>query len=169
MNEIERSVAQLAELLRGRSLMLATAESCTGGGVAQALTTLVGSSEWFERGFVTYSNRSKSEMLGVDSELIEQHGAVSIEVVEAMARGAIEHSAAQVALAISGIAGPGGGSQAKPVGTVCFGWAENSVINKINIRSELVIFKGNRLEIRWQAVFYSLQGVIAMLEPLPQR
>lgn len=164
MDEIDQCVAQLAGLLKQRQLMLATAESCTGGGGAQALTSIAGSSEWFERGFVTYSNRSKTEMLGVDPALIEQCGAVSIEVVEAMAYGVIEHSDAQVALAISGIAGPGGGSEAKPVGTVCFGWAEKIVIDKIRISSELIVFNGSRCEVRQQAVLHSLQGVIALFD-----
>ncbi len=158
--EIEQRVAQVAQVLLQRRLMLVTAESCTGGGVAQALTELAGSSAWFERGFVTYSNRSKQEMLGVDAALIEHHGAVSLEVVEAMALGALAHSAAQISLAISGVAGPTGGTQQKPVGTVCFSWA----IDKINLRSELIVFKGNRRLIREQAIVHSLQGLLLTLE-----
>lgn len=159
IREIEQLVAQVAEQLLRRQLKLVTAESCTGGGVAQVLTSLAGSSAWFERGFVTYSNLSKQEMLGVAPALIETHGAVSLEVVEAMARGALTHSAGQVSLAISGIAGPAGGTTQKPVGTVCFSW----VLNEINIQSELIVFNGNRAGIREQAVAHALQGLLAAL------
>ncbi len=158
--EIEQGVAAVAHVLLVRGWMLATAESCTGGGVAQALTEQAGSSAWFERGFVTYSNRSKEEMLGVEAALIERHGAVSLEVVEAMAQGALKHSAAQVALAISGIAGPSGGTPQKPVGTVCFSWA----IDQINFNAEMVVFNGDRQSIRMQAIHHSLQGLLAILK-----
>lgn len=158
--EIEQRVAEVAHVLLERGAMLVTAESCTGGGVAQALTELAGSSAWFERGFVTYSNRSKEEMLGVDAALIDRHGAVSLEVVEAMAQGALRHSAAQVTLAISGIAGPSGGTPQKPVGTVCFSWA----IDQINFNSEMVVFNGDRRSIRTQAIHHALQGLLNMLK-----
>jgi len=157
--EIEQRVKAIAHALMKRGWMLVTAESCTGGGVAQALTELAGSSAWFERGFVTYSNRSKEEMLGVDAALIERHGAVSLEVVEAMAQGARKHSDGQVALAISGIAGPSGGTPHKPLGTVCFSWA----IDQINLSSEVVVFNGDRCSIRAQAIHYSLQGLARIL------
>ena len=119
---IEELVKQLAAKLTEKGWMLATAESCTGGMIAAACTDLAGSSQWFDRGFVTYSNEAKTEMLGVPPELIEKHGAVSEEVVRAMAEGAIRHSRAQVSIAVTGIAGPGGGSAEKPVGTVWVGW-----------------------------------------------
>ena len=115
-------VATLAAALLQRGWMMATAESCTGGMVAAACTDLAGSSQWFERGFVSYSNEAKHDMLGVPKALIEQHGAVSEAVAQAMVLGALKKSQAQVALAVTGIAGPTGGSQAKPVGTVCFAW-----------------------------------------------
>ena len=157
-DEITGYVAQIAEALLARQLMLVVAESCTGGGVAHALTSLAGSSAWFERGFVTYSNRSKEQMLGVSGDLIAHHGAVSLPVVEAMARGALVHSEGQVSLAISGIAGPGGGSEDKPVGTVCFSFA----LNNINCSSELVVFEGDRDLIRERAIAYGLLGVLRL-------
>lgn len=158
-SEIAQSVSQIAQVLQQRQLMLVTAESCTGGGVAQALTSLTGSSAWFERGFVTYSNRSKVEMLGVDAGLIERHGAVSLEVVEAMALGALTHGGGQVALALSGVAGPTGGSMQKAIGTVCFSWA----LNKIRLSSELIVLKGDRGSVREQAVAHSLHGLLLIL------
>jgi nicotinamide-nucleotide amidase len=115
--------AQLASLLQAQGRMLATAESCTGGMISAACTDLAGSSNWFERGFVTYSNEAKTELLGVDAALIAKHGAVSEEVARAMASGAIGRSRAQVSVAVTGVAGPTGGSAAKPVGTVWFGFA----------------------------------------------
>ena len=123
---IEELVQKLATKLIEKGWMLATAESCTGGMIAAACTDLAGSSQWFDRGFVTYSNEAKTEMLGVPAELIEKHGAVSEEVVRAMAEGAIRHSRAQVSIAVTGIAGPGGGSVEKPVGTVWVGCHVNS-------------------------------------------
>ncbi len=159
-DEIAKTIAQVADELLTHNLMLVVAESCTGGGVAYALTSQAGSSGWFERGFVTYSNRSKQEMLGVEADLIASHGAVSLAVVEAMAQGALAYSAAQVSLAISGIAGPGGGSLEKPVGTVCFSWS----LNNINVYSKLVVFKGNRNSIREQAVEYGLRGILHFFE-----
>ena len=159
-DELEKLVEQVAAVLTLRQMMLVTAESCTGGGVAQALTSLAGSSAWFERGFVTYSNRSKQEMLGVDAGLIESHGAVSLEVVEAMALGALANSGGQVSLAISGVAGPAGGTEEKPVGTVCFAWA----LTEVRVLSEIVVFKGDRGLIREQAMSHSLQGILRLLE-----
>lgn len=157
-DEIAHHVVQIAEGLLARKLMLVVAESCTGGGVAHALTSLAGSSAWFERGFVTYSNRSKEQMLGVGGDLIACNGAVSLKVVEAMALGALEHSEGQVSLAISGIAGPGGGTKDKPVGTVCFSWA----LKNIRFSSELVVFEGDRNSIREQAVAFGLLGVLRL-------
>ena len=120
---IEDAAARLAELLKNRHAMLATAESCTGGGVAYAITAIPGSSHWFDRGFVVYTNESKIEMLGVDASLIKKHGAVSEPVARALAEGSLKHSHADYSLAITGIAGPGGGTDEKPVGTVWFAWA----------------------------------------------
>lgn len=122
LTEIDRLAAEVLEAFRARDLMLATAESCTGGGVAQALTAIPGSSKVIDRGYVTYSNEAKSDMLGVPPELIARHGAVSEPVAEAMAEGAVARSRAQVAVAVTGIAGPGG-SERKPEGRVCFALA----------------------------------------------
>jgi nicotinamide-nucleotide amidase len=140
--------------------MVATAESCTGGWVAEAITMVPGSSAWFERGFVTYTYISKREMLGVRPETLEQHGAVSEPVVEEMVRGALEFSHAQLALAVSGTAGPGGGTPEKPVGTVCFAWgAKNS-----EPRSETLHFAGDREAVRRQSVIHALTVLIEMIE-----
>ena len=136
--------ARVGGMLKAHGLMLATAESCTGGGVAQAITEISGSSLWFERGFVTYSNESKQEMLGVSHEILEHHGAVSEAVVREMVAGALNHSHAQVALAVSGVAGPAGGTLEKPVGTVWFAWG---VKNRTQV-TQLHHLEGNRGEIR---------------------
>lgn len=151
--------AQVGGLLKSHGVMLATAESCTGGGVAQAITGIAGSSAWFERGFVTYSNLSKQQMLGVEAATLEQYGAVSDAVVREMVAGALRYSAAQLALAVSGIAGPDGGTPDKPVGTVWFAWGiKNSVM-----QTQRYQLAGNRSEVRAQAVRIALQGVIDML------
>jgi len=151
--------AQVGALLKSHGLMLSTAESCTGGGVAQAITEVAGSSAWFERGFVTYSNLSKQQMLGVRAETLEQHGAVSELTVREMVAGALLHSDAQVALAVSGIAGPDGGTADKPVGTVWFAWG----IKHGETNAQRHQLKGNRAEIRAQAVRIALQGVANLL------
>lgn len=149
---------RLAELLLTRHWLLCTAESCTGGLIAAACTDLAGSSNWFERGFVTYSNAAKSELLGVDARLIEQHGAVSDAVARAMAAGALAHSHAQVAIAVSGVAGPAGGSADKPVGTVWFGFALPS-----GARSEVRYFAGDRAGVRQAAVQHALNRLIELI------
>jgi nicotinamide-nucleotide amidase len=138
--------------------LLATAESCTGGLISAACTDLAGSSAWFERGFVTYSNEAKSELLGVDAALIAAHGAVSEEVVRAMVQGAIMHSKAQVAVAVTGVAGPTGGSRAKPVGTVWFGFMVDG-----SLSSELQRFDGDRAAVRLATVQHALQRLIELL------
>lgn len=140
-------------------MMLATAESCTGGGVAQAITGVAGSSTWFERGFVTYSNLSKQQMLGVREATLRQHGAVSEMTVREMVAGALQHSATQVALSVSGIAGPDGGTADKPVGTVWFAWG----IKNGQTYAQRHQLGGNRAEVREQAVRIALQGVIDIL------
>ena len=147
-----RGLAQ--DFLRPNGWLLATAESCTGGLIAAACTELRGSSAWFERGFVTYSNAAKSDMLGVPPALLERHGAVSLEVAQAMALGALRHAQAQVALAVTGIAGPDGGSAAKPVGTVCFGWATPR-----GVQTRLCHFLGTRQQVRQLSVLQALQGL----------
>jgi nicotinamide-nucleotide amidase len=146
--------------LRAKGSMLTTAESCTGGWVAQAVTAIAGSSEWFERGFVTYSDAAKQEMLGVNARTLAAHGAVSEETARDMAAGALARSRAQVALAITGIAGPDGGSAEKPVGTVCFAWAMKSGA----VSAETRQFKGDRESVRRQSVIAALQGVLELVE-----
>jgi nicotinamide-nucleotide amidase len=150
--------SQLAELLPSRGLMLCTAESCTGGLIAAACTDRAGSSLWFERGFVSYSNASKSQLLGVPTELIARHGAVSQEVARAMASGALSHSQAQLAVAVTGVAGPGGGSADKPVGTVWLAWALGA-----HVRAECQHFKGDRAAVRQATVIHALKGLITLL------
>ncbi len=150
--------AHIADLLAARGWMLATAESCTGGLIAAACTDLAGSSTWFERGFVTYSNAAKSELLGVPPELIAAHGAVSEPVARAMAEGAVAHSPAQVALAVTGVAGPGGGSADKPVGTVWFGWRVGG-----QTFAERCRFDGDRAAVRAQTVAHAGRRLAELL------
>ena len=149
---------QLAAKLLQRQSMLATAESCTGGLIAAACTDLSGSSNWFERGFVTYSNAAKSEQLGVPPALIDTHGAVSEEVARAMAAGAVQHSRAQVAVAVTGVAGPTGGTAEKPVGLVWFGFALPS-----QVLAEQMHFAGDRAAVRAATVHHALQRLTEML------
>ena len=148
----------LAELLQAKRWMLATAESCTGGMISAACTDLAGSSHWFERGFVSYSNDAKTELLGVDAALIEQHGAVSEAVARAMAAGAISHSKAQVAVAVTGVAGPTGGTRTKPVGTVWFGWSVGGALT-----TEMIRFDGDRAAVRSATVQHALRRLVELL------
>lgn len=152
----------LADLLLQRGWMMATAESCTGGLIAATCTDLAGSSQWFERGFVTYSNAAKTDLLGVDASLIAHHGAVSEPVARAMARGALAHSRAQVAVAVTGVAGPGGGSVEKPVGTVWLAWATPA-----GVTSTLQHFAGDRAAVRAATVHCALETLHALLVALP--
>ena len=154
--ELEALAAKLGALLLANGEKLATAESCTGGWVAQCLTAISGSSDWFERGFVTYSNEAKQEMLGVEPETLLKHGAVSETTASAMAAGALRHSHANWALSITGIAGPAGGSLEKPVGSVCFGWAGPD--GRVEVES--CFFPGSREEIRRQSVAHALTGLL---------
>ena len=156
---METLLARMVAVLQAKHWMLTTAESCTGGAIAKACTDLAGSSVWFERGFVTYSNESKQEMLGVPAATLAEHGAVSEAVTAAMATGALLHSRAQVAVSVSGIAGPGGGTTTKPVGMVCFGWAAQDG----TVRTATQYFQGDREAVRYQAVQYALQGVLQIL------
>ncbi|MDO5289073.1 MAG: CinA family protein [Pseudomonadota bacterium] len=153
------TVNALADALRARGWMLATAESCTGGLIAAACTDVAGSSEWFERGFVTYSNTAKSELLGVPAELIARHGAVSEPVARAMAEGAATRARVACALAVTGVAGPGGGSADKPVGTVWLSWCVQGVVS-----AERQHFAGNRAAVRAATVAHALQGLLARLD-----
>ena len=148
----------LAQLLLSRNWTVSLAESCTGGLICSTLTELAGSSEWFERGYITYSNEAKAECLDVPAQLIESSGAVSEPVAKAMAEGARINSGSNVAISITGIAGPSGGSAEKPVGTVCFGWAtENQTLTKT------MHFAGNRQTIRQQAAQFALTELITLL------
>lgn len=156
---LEELVSLIGEQLVSRKQSLVTAESCTGGWVSMLITSIAGSSNWFDRGFVTYSNEAKQEMLDVDKQVIEIHGAVSEETARHMVQGAIEHSRAQAGLSVTGIAGPGGGSIEKPVGTVCFGWLVDG-----QCETETCHFSGNRQEIREQSVRQVLTGILARLE-----
>jgi nicotinamide-nucleotide amidase len=151
--------AQLANLLLQRQYTLATAESCTGGMIAAACTDLAGSSLWFERGFVTYSNSAKTEMLGVDAQQIANEGAVSEAVARAMAQGAVDHARTQVAVAVTGVAGPSGGSAAKPVGTVWFAWNVAG-----STTSEVMHFDGDRAAVRSATVLHALQRLLTLLK-----
>ncbi|MGV3497558.1 MAG: CinA family protein [Hydrogenophaga sp.] len=151
-------IGQLAQRLRERGWMMASAESCTGGLIAGACTELSGSSDWFERGFVTYSNRAKTELLGVDATLIDDHGAVSEPVARAMAVGAVERSGARCAVAVTGVAGPTGGTPAKPVGTVWFGWCTPA-----GIFTERQRFNGDRAAVRRASVVHALGGLLQRL------
>lgn len=160
MNSIPELVNQLAKTLLQHQWHCVVAESCTGGALAAAMTEVAGSSQWFERGFVTYSNESKMELLGVSEDVISSYGAVSEETVCAMAQGALHASHAEVSVAISGVAGPGGGSLDKPVGTVWIAWA-----SKISLpHAQCYVFKGDRHSIRQQAVQVALEGLIEQCE-----
>jgi len=150
---------EVGAALKARGLMLASAESCTGGWVSEAVTMVPGSSDWFERGFVTYTYISKREMLGVKEASLESRGAVSEEVAREMAEGALARSHAQVAVAVSGVAGPSGGTPEKPVGTVCFAWG----MKDGKPRSETKRFSGGRESVRRQSVEHALKGVLALL------
>ena len=156
--QTQAACALAANLLIHRQWMLTTAESCTGGLIAASCTDLAGSSAWFERGFVTYSDASKTELLGVDATLIEHHGAVSQAVASAMATGALSHSRAQVAVAVTGIAGPTGGSANKPVGTVWFAWGLPSLIT-----TQVCHFEGDRAQVRLATVNHALTKLVALI------
>jgi nicotinamide-nucleotide amidase len=161
-NSIDFNLKDLAENLIARKWKIVVAESCTGGGVARAITNLPGSSSWFDRGFVTYSNESKIEMLNVTRKTLDTHGAVSIETATEMVEGALQHSHAQVGLAVTGIAGPDGGTEDKPVGTVCFAW---SAINTPTLNA-ISKFDGERNEVREQAIMMAIQGLSELVEKL---
>lgn len=164
MDDITDLAARVGRALQAKGRLLATAESCTGGGVAQAITEIAGSSEWFDCGFISYSNASKTEMLDVSAALIAQHGAVSEEVAAAMAEGALANSNAHVALSTTGIAGPGGAVPGKPVGTVCFAWAHDNNTRNTSTYTERLVFSGDRQAVRRQTVVHALKGLLRFLE-----
>lgn len=155
----DSSIEALAQMLRERGLQLVTAESCTGGLLAAACTSIAGSSDWFERGIVSYSNEAKTELLGVSAALIAKHGAVSAEVARAMAEGALTHSPADLSLAVTGVAGPSGGTAAKPVGTVWLALARRGE----PAEATLLNLQGDRAEVREQTVDRALQMALAAL------
>jgi nicotinamide-nucleotide amidase len=159
MDDIYELASKVGQALHAKGLLLATAESCTGGGVAQAITDIAGSSEWFDCGFITYSNASKTEMLDVPAALFAQHGTVSEEIAAAMAQGALANSNAHLSLSTTGIAGPGGAVPGKPVGTVCFGWAKGE-----QVHTERLVFAGDRQAVRRQSVIHALKGLLRMVE-----
>lgn len=158
-DELFDLAARLGEELKARGLWLATAESCTGGWVGEAVTAVSGSSNWYDRGFITYTNQAKQDMLGVSADTLAAHGAVSEATVREMALGALAHSRAQAALAISGVAGPTGGTPEKPVGLVWFAWA----FQDGRVEAERLVFPGDRQGVRRQAVEHALEGVLKRL------
>jgi nicotinamide-nucleotide amidase len=161
MHHLIDLATQVGRALQQRGWRLVTCESITGGGISEAITDIAGSSEWFDCGFVTYSNTSKTRFLDVAEALIAQHGAVSEEVAAAMVLGALAHTDAQISLSTTGIAGPGGAVPGKPVGTVCFGWAYGSIVH-----TERVVFTGDRAAVRAQTAEHALQGLLAFMERL---
>lgn len=158
--ELTRLTEELAQSLLARGWTLVTAESCTGGWIAKCCTDLAGSSDWFDGGFVTYSNRAKLGMLGVTAEDLQSAGAVSETVVVSMARRARQRTGVHAALAVTGIAGPGGGSADKPVGTVWFAWS----VQDLDIKSEVMHFDGGRDQVRRKVVFHALQGLLFLIQ-----
>lgn len=160
MDDLTALATRLGERMMARGLMLATAESCTGGWIAKCVTDVPGSSAWFERGFVTYHNRAKVDMLEVSAATLRDQGAVSEAVVQEMAEGALAHSGAQLAVAVSGVAGPGGGSEHKPVGTVWLAWAMAGATTRVQCHH----FNGDREAVRCQAVAAALAGLLESLD-----
>ncbi len=158
-NDILDMATRVGKALEAKGWLLATAESCTGGGVSYAITEIPGSGDWFDCGFVTYSNAAKTEMLDVPAALIAQCGAVSEEVAAAMAEGAVANSNAHVAISTTGIAGPTGAVPGKPVGTVCFGWSKGDTTY-----TERLVFKGDRQAVREQTIVHALSGLLRFIE-----
>lgn len=164
LDKADELAQMLGQLLMAQNWRITTAESCTGGLIAGALTDVSGSSSWFEQGVVTYSNRAKQNLLGVPSSVFDEHGAVSEACVMAMASGALRTSGADIAVSVSGVAGPGGGSAEKPVGTVWLAWAWAE-----SVEAQQFLFAGQRCEVRIQAVVRALHGSIQRLERIRQR
>jgi nicotinamide-nucleotide amidase len=162
MKELFDAATRMGEVLKEKGWLMTTAESCTGGGVAQAVTDIPGSSEWYEGGFISYSNIAKSEMLDVPPALIAQFGAVSEEVAAAMAEGALANSSAHVSVSTTGIAGPTGAVSGKPVGTVCFAWSIERH-GEPHTFTERLVFKGDRQAVRQQSVLHALEGLVRFI------
>ncbi len=163
MSDLETVAQELGAALLARGAWLTAAESCTGGWLAQTVTAIAGSSTWFDRGFVTYSNAAKVEMLGVPETTLARHGAVAEATARAMAQGALAHSRADWSVAITGVAGPTGGSREKPVGTVCFAWASREGACEAHTRH----FDGDRAQVREQSVRHALKGLLERIEQVP--
>jgi len=161
--DVAKAAEKLAGELLSRGSRLVTAESCTGGGIAYVLTSIPGSSNWFERGFITYSNASKREILQIGAEILDRHGAVSEPVVVAMAEAALARSRADYSIAVTGIAGPDGGSKEKPVGTVWFGWSRGAGQTRTLVRC----FEGDRRAVREQSIAYAITGLLNLLRMDP--
>ncbi len=157
-NELYELGEQIGAALKARELVLTTAESCTGGWIGEVVTMISGSSAWYDRGFITYTNAAKQQMLGVKAVTLREHGAVSEPVVREMAAGALAASSAQIAVSVSGVAGPTGGTPDKPVGTVCIGWARKGGA----VHAETCRFDGDREAVRRQSVIRALKGVLAL-------
>jgi nicotinamide-nucleotide amidase len=157
--ELERLSSQVGHALKSAGLKLVTAESCTGGWVGEVVTAVAGCSDWFDRGFITYSNAAKHEVLGVATGTLQKHGAVSEETAREMALGALKHGRAKISVAVTGIAGPGGGTTDKPVGTVCFAWANGTTA----LRSAKHLLQGDRTEVRRQSVEIALLGILEII------
>lgn len=161
MENLNQLAIEVGQVLQQRGWLLATAESITGGSISQAITDVAGSSGWFDCGFVTYSNRSKTKFLNVSEALIAQHGAVSEEVAAEMAKGTLDNTDAHVSLSTTGIAGPTGAVPGKPVGTVCFGWAQGQLVH-----TERVVFSGDRHSVRTQTAEHALRGLLKFIARL---
>jgi nicotinamide-nucleotide amidase len=162
---IQHLAGRLGAALRAQHFVLATAESCTAGGIAYAVTLVPGSSQWYERGFITYSNESKMQVLGVSAAYLRDFGAVSEPVARSMAIGALSHSAAQVAVAVTGIAGPDGGTPDKAVGTVCFAWAiRRDAATAPWVKTETHRFDGDRAAVRTKTIILALQTLVGLLK-----
>jgi nicotinamide-nucleotide amidase len=159
-DNIDQLAFDVGAALKARSWLLVTAESCTGGGISEAITRIAGSSQWFDRGFVTYSNHAKQEMLGVSAQTILQFGAVSEETAREMVRGALERSRAQIAVGVTGVAGPSGGSVLKPVGTVCIAW----MLKDSPPSAKTFHFDGGRDEVRHQTIIVALNQLAELMD-----
>lgn len=160
VDELEKVATQVGNALQQKKWRITTAESCTGGGIGFAITAVPGSSAWYEEGYITYSNAAKQKLLGVDAQVLLQQGAVSEPVVKAMAEGALQAADADIAVAVSGVAGPGGGSPEKPVGTVWIAWA----LTGRSTVAQCYAFVGNRKDVRIQTVIKALEGVVSLLD-----
>lgn len=161
-NELYELGEEVGAALKGANLLLATAESCTGGWIGAVVTMVSGSSAWYDRGFITYTNAAKQQMLGVKAATLREHGAVSEPVVREMAAGALAASSAHIAVSVSGVAGPTGGTPDKPVGTVCIGWARRGGAAGAEVRAETCRFDGDREAVRRQSVVRALRGVLVL-------